>query len=179
MPAITPIQTKLQGLYNQITDAAKEAKAQIARIDSEIGLRITERERLMQLPLSKADFIKQFRRQVQGAGSAHAMFMKKDISKLDLTINYAKRTDAGFDFMTAGRGIGQTQVTQTALCYFFEDQIVDGVQRAIQELDWPQDGAETLEQVEAGIKRLDEEIEALEVERGGYIEVLRSYKIIN
>ncbi len=179
MSKIEPIQTKLKGLYSQIAGAAKEAQGQIERLDGEIRNRTAERERLMRLPLSKDDFIAQFRKQVKSTGSLHATFMKGDIADLDLTVNYAKRTDAGFDFLQSGRSHGNTSITQLALCYFFEDQIVDGVRRAVADLDWPQDVAATLEEIEAGIKRLDDEIEQLETERAGYIDVLRAYKITN
>lgn len=179
MSKIEPIQTKLKGLYSQIAGAAKEAQVQIERIDSEIRNRTAERELLMRLPLSKEDFIAQFRRQVKSTGSLHATFMKGDIANLDLTVNYAKRTDAGFDFLQAGRGHGNTSINQLALCYFFEDQIVDGVRRAVDDLDWPQDAVTSLAEIETGINRLDDEIEQLESERAGFIEVLRSYKITN
>ncbi len=179
MSKIEPIQTKLKGLYNQITGAAKEAQGQIERLDREIAVRSDERERLMRLPLSKEDFIAQFRRQVKASGSLHAMYLKRDIGKMDLTINYAKRTDSGFDFLQAGRGQGNTPINQLSLCYFFEDQIVEGVQRVVDDIDWPKDVAMSLAQIEEGIKHLDDEIEQLESERAGYIDVLQSYKIIN
>lgn len=179
MSKIEPIQTKLKGLYSQIAGAAKEAQGQIERLDSEIRNRTAERERLMRLPLSKEDFIAQFRKQVKSTGSLHATFMKGDIAELDLTVNYAKRTDAGFDFLVSRRGIGNVQISQLALCYFFEDQIVDGVRRVVDDLDWPPDAVSSLAEIETGIKRLDDEIEQLETERAGYIDVLRSYKITN
>ena len=174
-----PIKDTLQGLYQQITQAAQEGMAQIERLDKELSSRVDERNRLNYAPLTKADFIDQFRKKVHRAGESHASLLSHEVHKLERSKHYARRSDAGIDFLLCGRGIGNQQVSQIALCYFFEDAIVAGLERSVSDLDWPEEGAITLEAITQRLKVLEGEIDDLEMERSCYLEVLQSYKIVD
>lgn len=179
MAKIESIKSNLSDLYQQITGAAKEAKEQIQRLDNEIETRVKERHALSSAPLTKADFLEQFRSKVRMAGDSHAMLLKYEIDKLERSVHYASRPDAGFDFLLAGRGLGNQQISQISLCYFFEEAIVQGVERACLELEWPDENAPTLAAMTARMSDLDAEINKFEAERESYVQVLKSFKIVS
>lgn len=179
MAKIESIKSNLTDLYQQITGAAKEAQEQIQRLDSEIDLRAKERHALSSAPLTKADFLEQFRIKVRTAGESHASLLKHEVNKVERSVHYASRTDAGFDFFLAGRGIGNQQVSQISLCYFFEDAIVKGMERVCLDFEWPDKSAQSLAEMTARISVLDTEIAKLEAERESYVQVLKSFKIVN
>ena len=179
MAKIESIKSNLTDLYQQITGAAKETQEQIKRLDSEIGILVNERHALASAPLTKADFLEQFRIKVRAAGEVHATLLKHEVRKVERSVNYASRTDAGVDFFLAGRGIDNQQVSQISLCYFFEDAIVKGMERVCLDLKWPDESAQSLTEMKARMSVLDEKIEKLESERESYIQVLKSFKIVS
>jgi hypothetical protein len=88
------------------------------------------------------------------------------------------RGTIGADIFTAGRGIGNQVITQIALCYLFEDQIVEGISKALDSLSWPDERESIpLSTIQDRVSQLEDETRAALKEREELVGLLTAYKI--
>jgi hypothetical protein len=131
------------------------------------------------MTLSKTDYLAIVRAHIQEAGIDHADLLRlREVRKLDRTIKAAERNDLGIDALCGGAGMGGGPITYNGLCYFFEDLIVSGIEKAISPLAWPDAGtAPTAAEIAAKIEDIDAKIDAMVTERDGFAAVLNSYDV--
>lgn len=171
---------ELKGLFSQIHDAAKRAAARVNELNEQINALLSQRHDLERLILSKADYMVLVREKIRNAGTIHAdMLGHKQVGKLDRTIMAVNRFSLGIDFMTAGMD-GVNPVNYNGLCYFFEDQIVNGLDKALDALEWPAEGDTLpLATIKAKIEEIDAQVNDMVTERDSFNEVLKSFEVVS
>ena len=167
----------LSALAGQIVVAAQKIGARVKELDGEMAKLYAKRQALESLPLTKKDYLGLVRNNIRSAGQVHQRFLEIDFSNVDCTVYAAKRQDLAVDLFTAGRALRPESVTQLALCFFFEDLLVEGVAKALDCCEWPSGEGVSLAEIQQGIAQTQAEIDALQNERDELIAALKSYRI--
>ncbi|MCM8598050.1 MAG: hypothetical protein NFW04_05265 [Candidatus Accumulibacter sp.] len=170
-------QFNLQDLAGQIIGAAQAIADRVKEVDAEIAELNRRRSVLERSPMPKADYLDLVRQQIRRAGETYQYFLRKEFSKVDNSIHAARRGSLPVDIFTAGRGNGEA-INQIALCYFFEDQLVDGVAKCLDDKQFASGpDALSLVEIEGGIGKVQIQIDALLAERDELIAALKCYHI--
>lgn len=129
--------------------------------------------------MRKADFLEVMRSRVRGVGANFGTLLAKTFRKEDLTVLAAENTYLGTDLLNTSFQIAPFNAVQPALCYYCEDLVMAGIERALDRLDWPAErDSLPLAVITARITEIDTEVERLVEEREGYADVLKSFEII-
>lgn len=168
----------LSALAGQIVDAAQKIGGRVKELDADLARLYAKRQSLERMTLPKDDYLRMVRKNVHKAGQEHQHFLESAFAKVDCTVHAAQRQDLAVDLFTAGRSLRAEPVTQLALCFFFEDLIVEGVAKALNRREWPS-GTEVLSlaEIQQGITTTQQEIDVLQSEREELIDALKSYRI--
>lgn len=167
----------LKTLSGQIVNAAQQIAGRVKELDAEIANLNGVRRDLEALTMPRADYLNLIRQAIRKAGEVHQDLLKSDFRKVDCTVHAAQRHDLPVDVFTLGRSLRPEPVSQLALCYFFEDQIVEGVARVLNDREWPVEGALSLLEIQQEIAKTQQAIDALYTERQELIAALKSYRI--
>jgi len=164
--------TKIEigALMSMVKEAADKLKARIADIDEQIDALQPAHDALLYGPLSKADYLAVIREDVRGRAS---LFRKQLLLNLENPekVNYSRVLSAdgkglNISYLSAGN-MNSFQFTEGAYYYYLEDQIVDGVERALADREWPVDAVSmadrgpALAALEAQIAELTAQREAM------------------
>lgn len=168
----------IHALAGQILVAAQEIAGRVKEVDGEIAALQGKIAALERLPLTREDYLAQVRRYIRTAGEAHKGVLAADFRKVDKTVHATKRNDLPVDIFTAGRSLRGEPVTQLALCFFFEDALVEGIAKATEDLPWST-GEDALSLAEIGQRIADAQgqIETLLSERAELVSALNAYQI--
>lgn len=174
-----PLEDELKSLFGQVHDAAQRAVSKVNELNSQINTLLGQRESLEKMILTKVDYMAIVRHRIHETGKIHAdLLSRHEVRKLDRTITANERASLGIDTFCAG--IGHGPISPAALCYFFEDLIVAGIDKAVDTLEWPEPGAVPSEaEIKTQIESIDAQVDALLLERDGYTAVLNSYQVVH
>jgi hypothetical protein len=160
-------QTKeIRELLKQVKQSAEKIKANIQELDEQISELGQRRKTLVNLPLSKEDYLSILRLDIQNKGRLFKDDLRKQLqgsSKITyLAKDKATREGLLISFADAGRFNGQLSVS--ALHHYFEDDIIKGVEVCLADEQWPTD-AMPLSVIESEVAAIDAQIEALSIQR--------------
>ena len=172
--------TDIQKLFGKIHDSARAALERANELNASISELLDQREKLERLTIPKADYMTIVRKRVHDAGKAHAaLLQRREVKKLDRTILAGKQNSLGIDMFCAGAGAGNAPVTHEGLCYFFEDLIVSGLEKAIFPPDYDEAGlTQSAAQIKAAIAEIDAKVQSMTEDRDEYAAVLNSYQLV-
>lgn len=160
-------QTKeIRDLLKQVQQSAEKIKANIQALDDQIFELGKQRKVLVNLPLSKEDYLSILRLDIRNKGRLFKDDLKKQLlgsSKITYLAK-AKATREGLliSFADAGRFDGKLSVS--ALHHYFEDDLIKGVEACLADEQWPAD-AMPLSVIESEVAAIDAQIEALTTQR--------------
>lgn len=178
-PTETANQLDIVELFKQMHGAAKKAVARITELDGGIQERDARIEALAHMALRRDDFLVQVRRIIREAGAVHETRLKNEMKKVDRTIGIAGNSMLGADFLMGGHGLGNQLITQNAICYFFEDALMAGIDKVLDALPWPtEDDSKAIADIESEMATLGAEVDERLAERDQLMELLRSYQVV-
>lgn len=167
----------LHKLAGQIVDAAREIGSRVKEVDAEIAELTRQRSALEAIPLTKEDYLAQVRKHIRLAGEVHKALLDKEFDAVNKSVHAANLNELPVNIFNCGLPRGGA-VTEIAMCYFFEDQLVDGVGRAIDELGWSSGSdAMSLADIEDRIAGIHNKTEALLTERADLVAALKCYQL--
>lgn len=161
---------EVRGLLSQVKEAATKVKARINELDDQIEALYARRNMLLSGALSKADYLATVRADVQGKARHFVRDMRRHLLRREReVVNFpATRHAAGGElpirYLDAGVNLA-VPMTEGAYYFYFEDQIVAGIERLLEGAhEWP-DGAVPVAEREATLADLDAQIGTLTAER--------------
>lgn len=159
-------QSEIRGLLGQVKEAADKIKARIEALDSQIEALYAKRSGLLSAPLSKDDYLATIRLDIQSKSRMFLVYLKRMLENgRQVTfpnMKVAASTGLSIRYLDAGNGIGE--ITEGGFYYYFEDAIVTGVERALEDAEWPVDAVPAADR-QTALSDLDQKISALTVER--------------
>jgi uncharacterized protein YhaN len=172
--------TDIQELFGKIHDSARAAVERVNELNASINELLVQREALERLTIPKADYMAIVRERIRDAGRVHEDLLKRrEVQKLHRTIMANQRNSLGIDFLCAGAGAGNAPITYEGMCYFFEDLIVSGLEKAIFPPDYDEAGlTQSAAQIKEGIADIDHKVQRMTEERDEYAAVLKSYQLV-
>ena len=167
-------QTEIQGLLTQVKDAADKLLARINTLDDEIQALYQQRSALLSHPLSKADYIATIRLDIQNKGKRFRQQLTRLLQTGSKVTYPAAQSlhDNGLQIRYLDAGMNTpVPITEEACYFYFEDAIVDGVERAMAGNPWPVDAMPLAERQKA-LEVIDGQITERSAERDELAEQL-------
>lgn len=156
---------ELKGLLGQVKAAATQLKDQITSLDDRIEALYAERSELLNMPLSKADYLAAIRADVRAKSGNFGNWLRQSI-KSKVNIDYpclVSGAPLSIPYLDAGVGIGR-DMSENGYYYYFEDAIMAGVERALDGEKWSYTETPARDRTPA-LEALDAKIEALTADR--------------
>ncbi len=173
------VQSQIEGMFSQIHGVAQTALLRVKELDRRTDELMQERATLQRRVLRKEDFLEVMRGRVRGEGNRFGTLLAKTFRKEDCTVLAAENTYLGTDLLGTSFQIAPFNAVLPALCYYCEDQVMAGISRALDQLDWPTESDSlSLSEIVTRIAEIDDEVERVVDERNSFADVLKSYEII-
>lgn len=161
-------QSEIKNLLVQVKQAAGQIKGRILELDDQIEALYAERSALTDAPLSKDDFLFAIRCDIKARAWQFGPSLKRMLEK-DGYVNFARlERSSNFPtpirYMDAGITGRPAEISEHAFYYYFEDAIVNGVERALADKEWPVDAVPAAQRRTA-IAAIDAKISGLTDQR--------------
>ena len=159
--------SEIKGLLNQVKQAAEKLKTKIHDLDDQIETLYTKRSVILSAPLSKEDYLTTIRADIQTKARRFPADLKRHL-ETESRVNYPAMAQAGIGglplrYLDAGNNAGSEMLGE-AYYFYFEDVIVEGVERALAGKEWPVDAVPAVERVKS-LKVICEQLDTLTQER--------------
>ena len=164
-----PVHTKLGGAFHEMIGAANEIRTQIHEMDRNIHGLNGQRQKILNEEVSKADYLEFIRADVERQGKQYEINMNKKLnrptsgnfSRLDRL--QTQKQDLDLPYLT-GEVLPYDQVSQSAMCFIFGEQIVNRMCDILEDMAWPDNKMPVSERYKL-LETINGEIEKLSNER--------------
>jgi len=154
------------GLLGQVKEAAVQLKEKITVLDDQIDTLYSQRAALLNMPLSKEDYLSAVRADIQARAKVfktHLMTAIKSGRKVDYTMMQSGVL-LNIPYLSAGLGAYSFELQEGGHYFYFEDVIVKGVERALEGESWPVDAMPAAERKTA-LEGIDAQVSKLTTQR--------------
>lgn len=160
--------TEIKGLLNQVKQAAEKLKDKIFDLDEKIEALYSRRAFILNLPLSKEDYMNTIRANIKARTGVFQVHLKHELDtrfKLDFpTMQRTESNPVSIPLLDAGLTGYPLELSDRGFFYYFEDAIVNGVERALAGKVWPVDAVPAADR-KIELAAIDEQVAKLTAER--------------
>jgi len=155
--------------FLSIKKAINGLSKQIKNLRATIEEKKREREDLQTLPASREELVRVLHEWVEDSANRYVGCLGKSWGYIIKNPLGCDKNSAHFSALTATRSGPTNQIQQDALIFFLKDLIKDGIERAVDMIDYPKDTGPSVEIRNSRIEILDKEISKLEEEEDGLV----------